>query len=354
MSIKYVGADVHKDTTSFCVLDKNGKVIQESTVLTNRDAMLDFVGGLRGEVHLTFEEGTQAGWLYDLFRKRVKEVVVCDPRKNKLMHVGSKNDRVDSRGLADLLRAGALKPVFHDDWSVKHLKEVVRGYDSLARDITRVKNRIKAIYRGRGIPCAGRSIYNPKNRGEWLDVLKENGARERAEILFLQLEPLEKLRAEAEKKVVREVKKQPATKILLTVPGLGKLRVGLVIGTVVTPHRFQNKRQFWAYCGFLVVRRSTGNWKAKAGELVWTEKRSSPRGLNRNRNPQMKWVFKSAVYQSLRHEEIREYWKRLREENHLSPEIARVTVARKLATITLAIWKKGELYDPSRLTNSAD
>jgi hypothetical protein len=61
--------------------------------------------GLRGQVHVTFEEGTHAAWLYDVLKKRKVTVIVCDPRKNRLLQDGNKSDRVDARKLAQLLRA---------------------------------------------------------------------------------------------------------------------------------------------------------------------------------------------------------------------------------------------------------
>ncbi len=79
--IKYVGADVHGQTTCFCVLDSSGQKIMETTVATTSAALESFVRALSGEVHVAFEEGTQAQWLYYLLSRQVKRVVVCDPKK---------------------------------------------------------------------------------------------------------------------------------------------------------------------------------------------------------------------------------------------------------------------------------
>ena len=57
----------------------------------------------RREVHVTFEEGTWAAWLYDLLKPHVTRLVVCDPRRNALLQEGNQNDRVDARKLAELL-----------------------------------------------------------------------------------------------------------------------------------------------------------------------------------------------------------------------------------------------------------
>jgi hypothetical protein len=63
--------------------------------------ILQFIDGLRGDVHVTFEEGTWAAQLYDLLRVHVMGVLVCDPRRNALLQEGNQSDRVDARKLAD-------------------------------------------------------------------------------------------------------------------------------------------------------------------------------------------------------------------------------------------------------------
>jgi hypothetical protein len=65
-STKYIGLDVHKESISIVVLNSAGKVVMECVIETKASTILQFIHGLSGDVHLTFEEGTWAGWLYDL------------------------------------------------------------------------------------------------------------------------------------------------------------------------------------------------------------------------------------------------------------------------------------------------
>ena len=60
---KYVGMDVDKATAVIRVSDKDGKTLSESIVRMNGEALKDFIKGIGGTIHLTFEEGTQAAWL---------------------------------------------------------------------------------------------------------------------------------------------------------------------------------------------------------------------------------------------------------------------------------------------------
>src|ERR1700688_1387618 len=100
---KYIGMDVHKESISIAVRNGAGKIVMESVIETKASMILQFIDGLRGDLHVTFEEGTWVAWLYDLLKPHVTELVVCDPRKNALMKEGNKSDQIDARKLADLL-----------------------------------------------------------------------------------------------------------------------------------------------------------------------------------------------------------------------------------------------------------
>src|ERR1700726_2317743 len=165
---KYIGLDVHQATISVAVLDSAGKLVMEAILETKASTILQFIHGLCGSLHVTLEEGTCAAWLHDLLKPHVAQVLVCDPRKNASMKVGNKNDRIDARKLADLLRSGLLSPVYHGENGVRTLKELARSYLTLTRDATRVMNRLKALYRSWAIPCAGQKVYAPRDRSEWL------------------------------------------------------------------------------------------------------------------------------------------------------------------------------------------
>ena len=143
---KYVGLDVHQATTVTAVLEENGRVIARSVVPTEATAIVDFCRSMRGAVHVALEEGTQAQWLYDVLAPVVAEVVVCD-RRGQGSH-GSKADS-DAEQLAELLRQGALRTVYHRNAERATVKELARTYQNLVEDATRVMLRLKALSRAR-------------------------------------------------------------------------------------------------------------------------------------------------------------------------------------------------------------
>jgi transposase len=352
-SLKYVGLDVHQATISAAVLDAEGKLVMQCVLATRAGAILDFLQGLRGTVHLTFEEGTHSAWLYDLLVRRVTRVVVCDPRKNALLKSGNKSDTVDARKLAELLRAGLVSPVYHGENSMMGIQQLGRSYTALTEDTTRVMARLKAVYRGRAIACAGKKLYGQQHRGEWLAQLGEPGLHRRAELLYQQLDVLQSLRREARQELILESRKHEAVKRLRTVPFLGPIRAALLIGKVQTPHRFRTKRQFWAYCGLALETRTSADYGFQDGQLVRTRKPVFIRGLNFNHSHELKNLFKgAATTASAREGPFRIFYQGLLDKGVL-PAMARLTLARKIAAITLTIWKKGEAFDAEHLKTQA-
>jgi len=352
-STKYIGLDVHQATISVAVLDTNGKVVMESIVESKAATILEFIQGLRGSLHLTFEEGTCAAWLYDLLVPHVAKVVVCNPRKNALLKSGNKNDRVDARKLAELLRGGQLSPVYHGENGVRMLKELARSYLTITKDLTRVMNRLKALYRSRAIPCAGTSVYVPRYRVDWLKKLTEAGVHLRAERLYLQLDALQSLRQEARRDLLAECRKHSAARLLRRIPHIGPIRAALLIAFIQTPHRFRTKRQLWAYSGLAIETRDSGEYRYVKGQLQRAKKHTNVRGLNKNHNHDLKYLFKSmAIRASCCAGPLQDFYA-ARVARGIKPDMARLTLARKMAAITLTVWKKGERFDAERLKQQA-
>jgi transposase len=111
---------------------------------------------------VTFEEGTSPAWLHDRLKPHLRQVLVCDLRKNALLKAGNKNDRIDARKLAELLYRNKLNSVYHGEAGIRTLKELARSYLTITRDLTRVMSRLKAIYRSWAIPlCRPAGVCTP-------------------------------------------------------------------------------------------------------------------------------------------------------------------------------------------------
>jgi transposase len=296
---------------------------------------------------VAFEEGTQAQWLHDLLVPHAEKVMVCNIRGQN--ESGNKNDRIDADGLSERLRLGTLKPVFHGMTNVLTLKELVRSYNNLVEDTTRVMLRIKALFRARAISTTGTAVYRTSERKQWLAKL-DGGARVRAAALFTHLDVLLELRPPAKIAMLAEARRQPGWKILRSIPFLGPIRVAEILAIVRTPYRFRTKRNLWPYVGLAVVTRSSADEEFVEGRLRKRQRAPLTRGLNRNHNPILKSVFKGAANAAVsRPGPLRDFYEASLARG-VKEELAKVTLARKIVSVALRLWKKGELWDPKKLT----
>jgi Transposase IS116/IS110/IS902 family len=139
----------------------------------------------------------------------------------------------------------------------------------LTRDVARVKSRLKSFFRARGLPCSGEALFKPAERAKRAEALPL-ATREAVELVGRELEQLVALEAEAEASMLRESHRHRISRLLESAPGFGPVRVALLLPIVITPHRFRTKRQFWAYCGFAVVTRSSSDWVQEQGRWMKT------------------------------------------------------------------------------------
>jgi transposase len=343
-SEKYIGLDVHQATISVAVMDSQGKFIMESILETKASTILEFLAGLRGSLFVTFEEGTWAAWLYDLLKPHVTEVLVCNPRKIPLLKQGNKSDKIDARKLAERLRLHDLKPVYHGENGVRMLRELARSY---------VMNRLKALYRSWAIPCAGRDVYYTRHRSQWLEKIPEAGTRRRAEQLYQQLDMLQQLRQQARRELLAESRKHAITAKLRQIPSLGPIRSALAVALIQTPHRFRSKRQLWTYSGLGLETRDSGEYHYVRGQVRRRKKQATIRGLNKDYNHDLKGLFKGAATRaSVQPGPFQEFYQRSLAKG-IKPTMVRLTLARKIAAITLTLWKKGEDFDINKLNSQA-
>jgi hypothetical protein len=166
-------------------------------VLWRRDRLID-------RPHFT-------AWLHALLKQHVTKLVVCDPRQNALLKTGNKNDRIDARTLAELLRAGLLCPVYHGESGIAVLKELSRSYLTVSKNLTRVMNRLSLVSQSGHSLRAGQKVYAARYRGVWLEQLPEAGVRLRAELLYRQLDALQPLGQQARRELLAQGRKHLAS-----------------------------------------------------------------------------------------------------------------------------------------------
>jgi transposase len=343
---RYLGLDVHAASSTLVVLSQAGKRLQHGVIETNGQALVEAIRTIPGRKHLCFEEGTQSAWLYEILSPHVEETVVTMSQRSR----GQKNDALDAYGLAEKLRTGQIdRRIFKAPGEFSQLRELARTHSMLARDLARVQTRLKSLYRSRGIQVSGARVYGLRDREAWLAKLPKT-ARLSAERLYQQIDFLVRLKKEAEQDLGREARRHPMTGILETIPGLGPIRVARLVPIVVTPYRFRTRQQFWSYCGLGIVTRTSSDWvHTAAGQWIRAEVQRT-RGLTRQHNHVLKEIFKGAartVIDMYPNDPLHGDYQRMLK-GGTKPNLATVTLARKIASTVLALWRKGEPYREQR------
>ena len=211
--------------------------------------------------------------------------------------------------------------------------------------VTYEMTRVKAIYRSWAIPCSGKQVYASRHRAEWLAKINEPGVRRRAEFYYQQLDALRSLRQE----VLAESKKHKVWRLLCQIPSIGPIRAAVLLGILQTAHRFRAKRQLWTYSGLGIEIHSSADHEVVNGQLRRKKRHVEIRGLNENCNHDLKNLFKgAAVIASSKPGPFQEFYAALLAKG-MRPEMARLTLARKIATIVLIVWKKGVCFDAQHL-----
>jgi len=219
----------------------------------------------------------------------------------------------------------------------------------MTRDLTRVMTRLKAIYRSWAIPCAGQQVYAPRYRAEWLAKIREAGVRRRAELYYQQFDALAALRRQARRELLAESRPHSAVKLLQQIPAIGPIRAALLVALLQTPHRFRTKRQLWAYIGLALKTYTSGEYRFEGGQLKRSTKVLAIRGLNRNHNHDLKNIFKGAATWAASNSGPFRNFSEACMARGMKPHLARLTLARKIAAITLLVWKKGVPFDADYL-----
>jgi transposase len=345
---RFIGIDIHKASTTVAVVGSSGRLLSTHVVETSSRPLVEAVKLVRKPRYLCFEDCAQTQWLVELLEPHVEEIAVA----RSSVKEESSNDASDAFALAEALRTGRVKTGVHRPrGKMVALRSLSTTYTKMTRDMVRTKNRVQTLFRSRGVftPTGDGKLYRPQAREQWLASLPA-ALSPSAKLLFQELDALTTLKATAQTQFVAEAKKHAIFNILRTCPGMGPVRVAQAMAITIDPHRFRTKRQYWSYSGFSVVTRTSSEWKPTPDGWM-KAKAPMTRGLTRKGNRQLKAVFKGAVKTAKRWSpEVARHFERLTQT--MNPDLAELTIARKLAAITLAMWKNQEVYDPKKYSSA--
>ena len=146
---KYVGLDVHKDTTVVAVAegDRSGEVRLFGTISSDLRALEKLLKRLGGEgikLLVVYEAGPTGFVIYRrLLQLGIECTVVAPSRIPQPNAARQKNDRRDALMLARLHRAGELTAINVPDATDEAIRDLTRARADAVHDLTRAKQRLK-------------------------------------------------------------------------------------------------------------------------------------------------------------------------------------------------------------------
>jgi transposase len=208
------------------------------------------------------------------------------------------------------------------------------GYQQLVDDGVKIKNRYKSLFRKDGKRILGEKIYNDTNllKGLCRKDLQFVGRQ-----MYRLLEEMESRRQEYVEEIKRYGKKFKEIRVLKTLNGIGDIQASKIVAQVIEPRRFKNKHKYFSYCALVRHRQISGD-RDYGDKKIWG-------------NRTLKCVYKMAAHSALKGNNVfRKYYRHLRSKGH-SHKNAKNAVSRKIAAISLVLWKNNVRFKPEMVTN---
>ena len=314
-------------------MDESGVETDNVTLPTNGRVIINYLRDIEGPKKLAFEECELSNWLYEILKDEVDELIVCNPVANK-EYKKKKTDKIDAGQLAKLLRGNFLVPVFHDGSKRERFRGLMSGYQDMVNESVRIKNRYKSLFRRSGIRVAGETIYKDVSL---LEKIERPDFRFVGIQLHYLLERMDESLGIYQQQIARSRKHFEEIGNLMSIPGIGYIQAAKIVSQVVTPERFPNKYKYFGYCGLVRHKRESGQ-RRYGTEKIWG-------------NRTLKCVYKMAGHSAIKGTSaLRKYYDHLRSKG-LSDNKAYNAVCRKIAAISLSVWRNNRKYDDSLVSN---
>ena len=189
--IDYIGFDIHKKRICFCAKAHNGRILDEGTIRSQRNVLLAWCDTRPRPWMGPMEATLFTGWIYNLLKPLAQELKVAHPAMLKAITVSKKkNDQVDARTIADLLRCNLLPECYMAPSAMRDLRRVLRYRNLVVRQATRMKNRIAGLLMETGTAYNKERLHGKAYFSELLGSL-EDVPRSVVELLKLSRGQLE-------------------------------------------------------------------------------------------------------------------------------------------------------------------
>lgn len=329
----FIGLDVHKEKTTYVVRDKIGNILSEGETATRFKDLFPNLQPYLNYAVTGLEASTSYYTLYQNFVINGYDIKVANTIQ--LRQLIAKNDNLDAKRLADMLRLGTFPCSYIPPENMQHLRDLVQFRHSIVEEKTRSKNRIHAILdKTHQITLPSTKPFGKK----WQHVLQQYIAASPTSLelrhAYDHYKYLEQKNNQLEQELIGYTQTiwKKEYQLLKTIPGIGPLLACYLIANICPITRFENKRKLRRYAGVIPVYKQSGNYTGK-GHIPKTSSRKLLRwALIQAANSIGKTNTRLGKY----------YQKKKRQKGNAS--IAKVAVASSLIDIIYNVLIKNKPY----------
>jgi transposase len=268
----YVGMDVHRKRSQIAVVDDAGIQQHNRNVPNHPTKLVPILGALPPGTPVAFEAAYGWGWLVELLEELELEPHLVHPSRCKaIASARLKNDKVDARTLAQLLRADLLPEAWIAPQATRDLRALLRHRATLVRMSTSCKNRIHAVLADRGIG-EDRGLWTGPGRAWLADLELPPIPRGIIQDCCGLLDALATPIARLEREIHAQAKPDPRVQALMALPGIGKLTAMTLVAEIGDIGRFPTARKLCAWAGLTPQVRNSDR-KVRHGHIT---KQGSP------------------------------------------------------------------------------
>jgi transposase len=245
----YVGIDVHRKRSQVAVVEADGAQRLNRNVVNGSAELVEILGGLAPGTPVAFEAAYGWTWLAELLDDLRLEAHLAHPSGCKaIASARLKDDRVDARTLAQLLRADLLPEAWIAPAAVRELRTLLRHRVALVRLRTAAKNRIHALLADAGVARA-EGLWSGPGRAWLAQVRLSAVARLVIEDYLALIDSLAGPIAAVEAQITARAKPDPRVEVLTALPGVGTLTAMTVLAEIGDITRFPTARKLCAWAG---------------------------------------------------------------------------------------------------------
>ncbi len=256
----YAGIDVSLEYSSLCVVDGAGKIVRETVVPSEPEALIGWFGSLGfGLARIGLEAGPLSQWLYAAMKQAGLAVELLETRhaRDAFKAMPVKSDRNDARGIAQLMRLGWFRPVHCKSMSAQEVRAVLTARKLVQNKLLDLENSLRGILRGFGLKVGKTTDRSFAGRIQELVKSHPNLEAIGEALLSVRAVLLRELNA-FEKRVRAMARSDARTKLLMSTPAVGPIVALTYASAIDDPARFKSSKQTGPHFGLTPKRYQSG------------------------------------------------------------------------------------------------